>query len=151
MFLIYLKKHETVNDNPSMRIYGNNIGSRITFTIKTGYYLEFLTSETIKLFGSTKSKITKDENGENVPHLEITEVILIHCNIGNNDDQQNWRVLYTFLPNKSFGQLLDIPPKNYIFSKTFHSEFSYIEVWFTDQNSKRLEIEDKINITLVIN
>ena len=72
-----------------MRIYGNSIGSRITFTIKTGYYLEFLTSETIKLFGSTKSKITKDENGENVPHLEITEVILIHCNIGNNDDQQN--------------------------------------------------------------
>ena len=68
-----------------MRIYGNNIGSRITFTIKTGYYLEFLTSETIKLFGSTKSKITKDENGENVPHLEISGVVLILCNIVNND------------------------------------------------------------------
>ena len=105
----------------------------------------------MKLLGSTKSKITKDENSENVPHLEITEVVLIHCNIVNNDYQQDSRVLYTFVPNKSFGQLLDISPKNFIFLKTFDSEFSYIEVWFTDQNSKPLEIEDKINITLVIN
>ena len=105
----------------------------------------------MKLLGSTKSKITKDENGENVPHLEITEVVLVHCNIVNNDYQQDSRVLYTFVPNKSFGQLLDISPKNFIFLKTFDSEFSYIEVWFTDQNSKPLEIEDKINITLVIN
>ena len=105
----------------------------------------------MKLLGSTKSKITKDENGDNVPHLEITEVVLIHCNIVNNDYQQDSRVLYTFVPNKSFGQLLDISPKNFIFLKTFDSEFSYIEVWFTDQNSKPLEIEDKINITLVIN
>ena len=103
------------------------------------------------LLGSTKNKITKDENGENVPHLEITEVVLVHCNIVNNDYQQDSRVLYTFVPNKSFGQLLDISPKNFIFLKTFDSEFSYIEVWFTDQNSKPLEIEDKINITLVIN
>ena len=105
----------------------------------------------MKLFGSTKSKITKDKNGENVPYLEITEIVLIHCNIVNNDYQQDSRVLYTFVPNKSFGQLLDISPKNFIFLKTFNSEFSYIEVWFTDQNSKPLEIEDKINITLVIN
>ena len=105
----------------------------------------------MKLLGSTKSKITKDENGENVPYLEITEVILIHCNVVNNSYQQNSRVLYTFVPNKSFGQLLDISPKNFIFLKTFHSEFSYTEVWFTDQNSNPLEIKDKINITLVIN
>ena len=84
-------------------------------------------------------------------HLEITEVVLVHCNIVNNNYQQDSRVLYTFVPNKSFGQLLDISPKNFIFLKTFDSEFSYIEVWFTDQNSKQLEIEDKINITLVIN
>ena len=132
-------------------IYVNKIENRITFKIKTGYYLELLTPETMKLLGSTKSKITKDENGENVPHLEITEVVLVHCNIVNNDYQQDSRVLYTFVPNKSFGQLLDISPKNFIFLKTFDSEFSYIEVWFTDQNSKPLEIEDKINITLVIN
>ena len=132
-------------------IYVNKIEDKITFKIKTGYYLELLTPETMKLLGSTKSKITKDENGENVPHLEITEVVLIYCNIVNNDYQQNSRVLYTFISNISFGQSLDISPKHFIFSKTFDSEFSYIELWFTDQNSKLLEIEDKINITLVIN
>ena len=86
-----------------------------------------------------------------MPNLEITEVVLIYCNIVNNDYQQDSRVLYSFVPNKSFGQLLDISPKNLIFLKTFNSEFSYISIWFTDQNSKPLEIEDKINITLVIN
>ena len=123
----------------------------ITFKIKTGYYLELLTPETMKLLGSTKSKITKDENGKNVPRLEITEVVLIHCNIANDDYHQDSRFLHTFVPNKPFGQLLDISPNNFIFLKTFNSEFSYIEVWFTDQNSKALEIEDKINITLHIN
>ena len=106
-------------------------------------------SETLKLLGSTKSKITKDENGENVSHLEIIEVVLMHCNIVNSDYQQDLRVLYIFVPNKYFGQLLDISPKNFTFLKTFNSGFSYIEVWFTDQNSKALEIEDKINTTLV--
>ena len=118
-----LKKHETVTDNPSIRIYINKIENRITFKIKTGYYLELLTPETMKLLGSTKSKITKNKNGENVPRLEITEVVLIHCNIFNNDYQQDIRVLYTFVPNKSFGQLLDISPKKFIFLKPFNSEF----------------------------
>ena len=130
-----------------IKIYVNKIENRIIFKIKTGYYLELLTSETMKLLGSTKSMINIKKNGENVPHLEITEVITIHCNIINNDYQQDSRVLYTFIANKSFGQLLDISPKNFIFLKTFDSEFSYIEVWCTDQNSKLLEIEDKINIT----
>ena len=135
-------------------IYANKIENRTTFKIKTIYYLELLTSETMKLLGSTKSKRNKDENGENMPHLEMTEVILIHCNIINNDYQQNSRVLYTFDPNISFRQLLDISPKNFRFLKfltTFDLEFSYIEVWFTDQNSKPLKAENKINITLVIN
>ena len=108
-------------------------------------------AETMKLLGSTKINITKDKNVENAPHLEITELLLVHCNIVNNEYQQDLRVLYTFVPNKLFGQLLDISPKNSIFLKTFNSEFSCIEVWFTDQNSKPLEVEDKINITLVIN
>ena len=73
-----------------------------------------------------------------MPHLEITDVVLRHCNNVNNNYQQDSRVLYTFVPNKSFGQLLDISPKNFIFVKTFNSEFSYIEVLFTDQNSKPL-------------
>ena len=92
--------------------------------------------ETMKLLGSTKSKTDKNENGENVPNLEITEVVLVHCNIVNNNYQQNSGVLYTFLANKSFGQLLDISPQNYIFSKTFNLEFLYVEVWFNNQNSK---------------
>ena len=86
-----------------------------------------------------------------MPHLEITEVVLIHCNIVNNDCQQDSRVLYTKAPNKSFGQLLDISPTNFICLKTFNSEFLYIEVWFTDRISKPLEIDDNIKITLVIN
>ena len=112
--IIFLKKkHETATDNPSTRIYINKIENRITFKTKTRYYLELLMPETMKLLGSIKSKITKNENGENAPHYQITEVVLlIHCNIINNDYQQDSRVLYTFVPNKSFGQLLDISTKN---------------------------------------
>ena len=92
-------------------IYINKTENRIKFKTETGYYLELLTSETMKLLGSTKSKITNDENDENVPQLEITEVVLIHCNIVSNNYQQDSRILYTFVPNKSFDQLLDISPK----------------------------------------
>ena len=137
-FEYILKKHgeKFNNDNkPSVKIYINKIENRITFKIKNGYALEPLTKETMKLLGSTKNKITKDENGENMPHLEITEVVLVHCNMVNNDYQQDSRVLYTFVPNKSFGSLLDISPSNYTFLKTFNSEYDEIVVWFTDQNS----------------
>ena len=80
-----------------------------------------------------------------MPHLETTKVVFIHCNIVNNDCQQNWRVWYIFVPNKLFGQLLDISSKNFIFLKTFDWELSYNEVWLTDENSKPLEIENKIH------
>ena len=150
-FEYILKKHGENTVNPSIRIYTNKIENRITFKIKTGYYLELLTLETMKLLGSTKSKITEDKNGENMPYLEISEVVLINCNVVNNSYQKNSRVLYTFVPNKSFVQLLDISPENFLFLKTFDLEFSYIEVWFTDQNSNPLEIEDKIRINLIIN
>ena len=96
----------------------------------------------MKLLRSTKNKITKDKNGENVPHLEITEVVLVHCNIVNNDYQQDSRVLYTFVPNKPFGSLLEISPTNHIFWKTFNSEYDEIIVWFTNQNSQLLETEE---------
>ena len=104
----------------------------------------------MKLLGNAKNKINKDENSENVPHLQITYVVLVLCNIVNKDYQPNSRVLYVFVPNKSFCQLLHISPKNVMFLKIFYSEFSYTDVWFTDQNSKLVEVEDKINITLVI-
>ena len=112
--------------------------------------LSIFQNNTEKLLGSTENKITKDKKGENVPHLEITEVVLVHCNILNNSYQQDSRVLYTFVPNKPFGSLLEISPTNHIFLKTFNSEYDEIKVWFTDQNSKPLEIEDKINLTMVI-
>ena len=125
-----------------MQTYLNKIENRITFKIKYEYSLEHLTLETMKLLGSIENIITKDKNRENVPHLEITEVVLGHCNIVNNSYQQDSRVLYTFVPNKSFGTLLEISPTNHLFLKTFNSEYNEIEVWFTDQNRKLLEIED---------
>ena len=100
----------------------------------------------MKLLESTVNKITKDKNSENVPHLEIIEVVLVHCNSVNNDYQEDSRFLYTFFPNKPFGSLLEISPKNNIFLKTIDSEFQTTEVWFTNQNSQPLKIEDKILI-----
>ena len=129
-------------DNPSIEIYINKMENKITFKIKTGYYFELLTLETMKLLGSTNSKITKDKNDENVPHLEIPEVVLVHCFTFNIDYQYDSRVFYTFIPNKLFGQLMDNSPKHFIFLKSCDSEFSSIEVQFTDQNSKLLEMED---------
>ena len=149
-FEYILKKYSESVDNSSIRIYVNKIENRITFKIENGYYLELLTPKTMKLLGSTESKITKDKNGENVPHLEIVEVVVVHCNLVNNDYQQNSRILYTFVPNKTFGSLLEISPSNHVFLKTFNSEFQEVKIWFTDQRSKPLEVEDKINVTLII-
>ena len=104
-FEYILKKHGENINKPSVQIYVNKIENRITFKIKNGCSLELLTKETMKLLGSTENKITKDKNGENVPHLEITEVVLIHCNIVNNDYQQDSRVLYASVPNKPFGMV----------------------------------------------
>ena len=101
------------------------------------------------LLGSTESKITKDKNGESVPNLEIVELVLVHCNL-NNDYHQNSRMLFTFVPNKAFGSLLEISPKNHVFLKTFNSEFQELKIWFTDQTSKPLEVEHRVNVTLII-
>ena len=86
-----------------------------------------------------------------MPYLEITEIVLIYCNVANNSYQQNSGVLYTFVPNKPFGQLLDIWLENFVFKKSFESDFLYVKVWFREQNSNLLLTEGKINITLVIN
>ena len=114
-FEYILKKHSERVDNPSIKIYINKIENRITFKIKNGYYLELLTPETMKLLGSKVSKINKNKNSENVPHLEVVEVVLVHCNLVKNDYQQNSRILYTFVPNKAFGSLLEILPPNHFF------------------------------------
>ena len=103
---------------------------KLPLNTMSGYSLEILIPETMKILGSTKNKINKHTNGENLPHLEITEVVLVHRNIVNNGYQQDSRVLYTFVPNKPFSSLLEF------FLKTFNLEFQTIEVWFTDQKSE---------------
>ena len=134
-FEYILKKQSESVDNPSIRIYVNKTENRIMFKIKSGYYLELLTPETMKLLGSAENKINKDKNGENVPHLEIVEVVLGHCNLVSNNYQQNSRILYIFVPNKTFRSLLEISPPNHVFLKTFNSEFQEIKIWFTNQTS----------------
>ena len=104
----------------------------------------------MRLLGSTKKAVDKDKNGEGVPKLESVEVVLVHCNLVNNNYQQTSKVLFTFAPNKQFGQLINIASHSLTMLSTTNTEFSFIEVWFTDQNSEPLEIEDNVNLTLII-
>ena len=118
-----LKKNNESIDNSPIRIYMKKIENIITFQIKIGHYLEILIPETKKLLGSTKNKIAKGKIDKNVPHLELAKVILVCCNIVNNNYQQDSRVSYTFVSNKPFGQLLEISPTDFIFLKIFNLVF----------------------------
>ena len=149
-FEFIIKKHGTLAENPPIQTYPNKIKNRIVFKIKTGYKLDLLSLETVKLLGSTKKDVDKDKDGEDVPKLESVEVVLVHCNLVNNSYQQASKVLFTFVPNKQFGQLITISPHSLTMLKTTNSEFPFIQVWFTDQNNRPLEIEDSVNITLII-
>ena len=139
-----------MTENTPVQIYPNKIKNRIVFKIKTGYKLEMLTLETTKLLGSTKKDTDKDKDGEIVPKLESIEVVLVHCNLAKNDYQHRSKVLFTFFPNKQFGQLINISPHSLTMMNTANTEFSFVEVWFRDQASKALEIEDNINLTLIV-
>ena len=110
--------------------------------MKTGYKLE--------LFGSTKKDVDRDKDGENVPKLKSVKVVLVHCNLVKNDYQQTSKVLFTLVPNKQFGQLINISPHSLTMMNTVNTEFSSVEVWFTDQVSKAFKIEDNVNLTLII-
>ena len=149
-FDFIIKKHETLTDNPSIKIYSNKIKNRIVFKIKNGYKIELLTPETMTLLGSTKNVVDKYKNGEYVPTIESVEVVLVHCNLVKNDYQHASKVLFTFVLNKKFGNLLNISPHVFTMMNTINTEFSSVEAWFTDQSSKALEIEDNINLTLII-
>ena len=149
-FEFIIKKHKTLTENPPVQIYPNKIKNRIVFKIKTGYKLELLTPETMKLLGSTKKDVDSDKNSENVPKLESVEVVLVHCNLVKNDYQHTSKVLFSFVPNKQFGQLINISPHSLTMMNTVNTKFSFVEVWFTDQASKALEIEDNVNLTLII-
>ena len=122
----------------------------ISIKLKTGYKLELLFLETMKLLGSTKEYVNQDKDGEDVAKLESAEVVLVHCNLVNSNYQQISKVLFTFVLNKQFGQLLNIAPHSFTMLGSTNTEFSFIEVWFTDQNSEPLEIEDIVNLTLII-
>ena len=139
-----IKKHEAIGETAPILIYANTINNRIVFKIKTGYKLELLSKETLKLLGSTKDTIDADENSENVPRLENVEVVLVHCNLVNNSYQQAWRVLFTFVPNKKYGQLISVSPNSLVFLKTMNTETM-------NQNNNSLETEDNVNISLIIN
>ena len=104
----------------------------------------------MKLLGSTKKVVDEDKNGENVSKLESVEVVLVHCNLVQNDYQLTSKVLFTFVPNKVFGQQINISPHAFAMMNTINTEFFSVEVWFTDQASKALEIEDNVNLTLII-
>ena len=133
-FEFIIKKHEMLAEKPPIQIHPNKIKSRIVFEIKTGYKLELLFPETMKLLGSTEKDVDKDEYEEDVPKLESVEVVSVLCNLVNN----------------SFGQLITISLHILTMLKTSNAEFQSIQIWFTDQSNRPLEIENSVNITLII-
>ena len=144
------KKNETLTENPPIEIYPSIIKNMIVFKIKIGSKLELSSLETMNLLVNTKKDVNQDKNGVDVPKLESAEVVLIHCNLVNNNYQQASKVSFTFVPNKQFGQLINIVPYSLTMLSTTNTEFLFIEVWVTDQNSKPLEIEDSVSLTLII-
>ena len=104
----------------------------------------------MKLLGTTKKDFDKDQDGEIAPKLETVEVVLVHCNLVKNGYQHTSKVLFSFVPDKQFGQLINISPNSLTMMNTVNTEFSFVKVWFTDQASKALEIEYNVNLTLII-
>ena len=131
------------------RIYVKSIKNRIVFKIKTGYKLELLSNETVTLLGDGPI-IDKDKNSSNVPKVEVVTTVLMHCNLVQNNYQQASKLLYAFVPDKSFNQLIRIHPSSLIKLKTTDSEFNFTNVCFTDQSYRPLQIEDSVNITIII-
>ena len=129
-FEFIIKKHETLAENCPVQIYPNKIKNRIVFKVKTGYKLELLSPETMKLLGSTKKDVDQDKGGEDVSKIESVEVVLVHCNLVNNNYQQASKLLFTFVPNKQFDQLINIASHSLIITmlNTTNTEFLSIEV-----------------------
>ena len=149
-FEYIIKKYETIAKVSPVIIYVNEVNNRIVFKIKSGYKLELLSKEMMRLLGSSTDTIDGDKNSELVPKLETVDLVLLHCNLVNNSYQQASKVLFTFVPNKKYGQLITVSPETLIILKTVNTEFSVIEIWFTDQDNRPLEIEDSVNISLIV-
>ena len=124
-FEFIIKKHETLTENPPVQIYPNKIKNRIVFEIKTGCKLELLTPETLKLLGSTKKMLLQIKIVKNVPKLKYVEVVLVHCNLVKNDYQHTSKVLFRFVSNKQFGQLINISSHSLMMMNTVNTEFFY--------------------------
>ena len=137
------------NENSPILIYPNGVKNRITFKIKTGYKLELITNETRELLGDGPI-IDKYKVSKYVPQLDQVHYVLLHCNIVQNDYLQNSKLLYEFVPDKTFGQLVSVKPPVFIQCKTSDIIFDYIDIWFTDQNNNSLQIEDRASVTLII-
>ena len=133
-----------------MQIYANKIKNKTVFEIKRSYKLELSFPKTMRLIGSAKKDKDQDKDEEDVPRLESAEVVLVHYNLVNNNYQQASKVIFTFVPNKQFGQLITNGPHSLIVLNATNIEFSSIEVWFTEQKSKQLEIEDNVNRPLIL-
>ena len=146
-----LKKCDKSPINPPIHIYINGINKGLVFKIKDGYMPELQTPETMKLFGSTKKLIDKIKGGENVPSLEVVKIVLVQCNLEDDQYHQNSEVLYNFMPNKSYSYLLNVEPSNLVFLKPCNTEFDEIIITFNDQNCRLPEREDKVNLTFLIN
>ena len=136
-----------MTDNSPVLIYTNKIKDRIVFKIKIGYKLGLLSPETMRLLGSKKKDVDQDKDGKVILKLESAEAVSVHCNLFNNNYHQASKVLFTFVPNK---QLIAIVLHSLTKLNTTNTEFSSIEIWFTDQNSKKLEIEHNVNMALII-
>ena len=146
-FEYIIKKHERTADVSPVLIYVNEINNRIVFKIKSGYKLELLSKE---ILGSLTDNIDVDKNSELVPKLESVDLVLLQCNLVNNSYQQASKVLFIFVSNKKYGQLINVSSNSLIMLKTINTEFSFIEIWFTDQDNRPSEIEDSVNISLII-
>ena len=149
-FGLIIMKQKTLTENPPLQIYPNKIKNGIVFKIETGYKLDLLTPETMILLGSTKKDVDEDKDGKNVPQLESVEVILVHCNLFKNNYQHTSKILFAFVPNKLFGKLINISPHSLTMMNTVNTEFSSVEVWFTNEVSKALETEDNVSLILII-
>ena len=145
-FEFIIKKHKTL----PIQTYPNQIKNRIVLKIKTGYKLKLLIPKTMRLSGSRKKDFDGNKNCKNVTKLEYVQVVLVHCHLVNNNYQQASKVLFTYVPNKQFGQLINIVAHSLTMLSTTNTEFLFVEVWFTDQNSEPLQIEDNINLTLIV-
>ena len=129
-----------MTENLPIQIYPNKIKNRIVFKIKTSYKFELLTPETMKLLGIGIKKVDKNKDEEKITKLESVEVVLVHCDLVKNDYKHTTKVLFTFVPNKEFGQLINISPHSLTMMNTVNTEFSSAEVCLTDQLVKNLKL-----------